>query len=113
LSRESFKDRFNILFEESKMTQEEFGKMFNASKSQVYHWRTGSGEPDTKTLALIASKCGVSGDWLIGISNVRSPIKTIAAHRTDDPTTKLPEEARKSLEDFKKFIFEKHGIKYD
>ena len=39
--------------------------------------------------------------------------QTIAAHRTDDPTTELPEEARKSIDDFKKFIYEKHGIKYD
>jgi transcriptional regulator with XRE-family HTH domain len=39
--------------------------------------------------------------------------QTIAAHRTDDPTNELPPEARKSIEDFKKFIFEKHGIKYD
>lgn len=38
---------------------------------------------------------------------------TIAAHRTDDPTSELPEAARKSIEDFKKFIYEKHGIKYD
>lgn len=39
--------------------------------------------------------------------------QTIAAHRTDDPSSELPEEARKSIEDFKRFIFEKHGIKYD
>lgn len=39
--------------------------------------------------------------------------QTIAAHRTDDPSSELPEDARKSIEDFKKFIFEKHGIKYD
>ncbi|MDF2873366.1 MAG: transcriptional regulator-like protein [Sporomusa sp.] len=39
--------------------------------------------------------------------------QTIAAHRTDDPSSELPEEARKSIEDFKKFIFEKHGVKYD
>lgn len=38
---------------------------------------------------------------------------TIAAHRTDDPMDELPEEARKSIEEFKKFIFEKHGIKYN
>lgn len=37
---------------------------------------------------------------------------TIAAHRTDDPMDELPEDARKSIEDFKKFIFEKHGVKY-
>lgn len=39
--------------------------------------------------------------------------QTIAAHRTDDPTSELPEVARESIENFKKFIYEKHGIKYD
>lgn len=39
--------------------------------------------------------------------------ETMAAHRSDDPMNELPEEARKSIEDFKKFIFDKHGIKYN
>ncbi|WP_455577304.1 helix-turn-helix domain-containing protein [Anaerosinus sp.] len=39
--------------------------------------------------------------------------ETIAAHRSDNLMDELPEEARKSIEDFKKFIFEKHGIKYN
>jgi transcriptional regulator with XRE-family HTH domain len=42
-----------------------------------------------------------------------SNTQTIAAHRTDDPTKELPEAARKSIEDFKRYIYEKHGIKYD
>lgn len=110
---EIFKDRFNKLYEESGLSQEDFGKKFNASKSQVFHWRNGSGEPDTVSLVAIANSCNVSVDWLVGKSNVRTPISTIAAHRTDDPTKELPEEAQKSLEDFKKFLFEKHGLKYD
>ena len=108
-----FKERFNTLYEESSLSQEEFGKLFHASKSQVFHWRNGSGEPDTEQIKNIANTCNVSVDWLVGNSNVRTPISTIAAHRSDDPTDELPEDARKSIEDFKKFIFEKHGIKYD
>lgn len=108
-----FKERFNILYEESKLTQEEFGAKFGASKAQVFNWRSGRGEPDIETLKLIAKTCGVSTLWLTGEIDERKPSLTIAAHRLDDPTTQLPEEARKSLEDFKKFIFEKHGIKYD
>jgi len=110
---ELFKDRFNILYEESGLSQEDFGKKFKASKSQVFHWRNGSGEPDTRTLIEISTSCNVSVDWLVGKSNYRSPIITEAAHRTDDPSLELPEEARKSLEDFKKFICEKHGIRYN
>lgn len=38
---------------------------------------------------------------------------TIAAHRSDDPTDELPEEARRSLEDFKRFLLRKHGLLQD
>jgi len=112
LQESLFKVRFNILYEESNSSQEDFGKPFNASKSQVFHWRNGSGEPDTLTLSAIATVCNVSIDWLVGKTDIRRPIETIAAHRTDDPSSELPEEARKSLEEFKKFLFEKHGLKY-
>ena len=36
--------------------------------------------------------------------------ETIAAHRTDDLMDELPEEAKKSLEEFKMFLLKKHGI---
>ena len=105
---EGFKERFNKLYEESGLSQEDFGKTFKASKSQVFHWRNGSGEPDTVTLVEIAKSCDVSIDWLVGKSNIRTPIETIAAHRTDDPTNELPPEAIKSIEDFKAYIRAKY-----
>jgi transcriptional regulator with XRE-family HTH domain len=106
-----FKERFNILYEESSMTQEEFGKMFNASKSQVFHWRNGSGEPDTATLAAIATTCNVTIDWLVGKSNTRTQIQTVAAHRTDDPMSDLPPEALERVEEFKELMRLKYGKK--
>ena len=108
-----FKDRFNTLYEESGLTQEEFGNLFKASKSQVFHWRNGSGEPDTEQIKFIANACNVSTGWLVGETDIKNPYQIIAAHRTDDPKSPLPEEALKSIEDFKKFIYQKHGIKYD
>ncbi|MBP2658290.1 MAG: transcriptional regulator, family [Firmicutes bacterium] len=108
----TFQIRFNILFEEKNLSQEEFGKLFNASKSQIFNWRTGRGEPDIEMLKNIARTCNVSVEWLTGNSDFRKPINTIAAHRTDDPSSELPEDARKSLEDFKRFLYEKHGLKY-
>ena len=35
---------------------------------------------------------------------------TVAAHRSDDPTKDLPEEARQSLEEFKMYLLRKHGL---
>lgn len=60
----TFAERFNLLYQESEISQEEFGKRFGANKNQVYNWRTGSGEPSTKMLVAIADNCGVSVDWL-------------------------------------------------
>lgn len=54
-----------------------------------------------------------SKDRKLSNSDETSTIETIAAHRTDDPTSELPQEARKSIDDFKKFIYDKHGIQYD
>ena len=106
-----FKERFNLLYEESELSQEDFGKLFKASKSQVFHWRNGSGEPDTATLATIATSCKVSIDWLIGNSNVRTPITTIAAHRTDSLMDDLPPEALERIEEFKELMRMKYGKK--
>lgn len=66
-----FRDRFNTLFDESKLSQEEFGKLFGASKSQIFNWRNGRGEPDSEMMKIIANKCCVSADWLIGKSAIR------------------------------------------
>lgn len=68
-----FSERFNQLFEESTLAQEEFGQRFGATKGQIYRWRTGTGEPDTEMLVTIADQCGVTLDWLLGRSEVRRP----------------------------------------
>ncbi|MBP2665426.1 MAG: hypothetical protein H6Q76_406 [Firmicutes bacterium] len=65
----TFRSRFNSLYEESGLNQEDFGKKFGASKSQVFHWRNGGGEPDSEMLKEIAKVTGVSVDWLVGKSN--------------------------------------------
>lgn len=62
----TFQERFNILFENSKLSQEEFGKQINASKSQIFNWRNGRGEPDTEMLKTIARFRNVRIEWLLG-----------------------------------------------
>ena len=104
-----FKDRFCQLYEDSGLPQEDFGKLFNASKSQVFNWRSGRGEPDTDMLANIARTCNVSVEWLIGLSDIRSPRPTtIALSRSDDPHSDLPEEAQKQIDDFIEYIRQKY-----
>lgn len=93
----------------SGLTQAQLGEKLGLAESTVSLYESGKREPDNKTLINIADFFGVTTDSLLG----RTKTETIAAHRTDDPTSPLPEEARKSIEDFKRFIFEKYGIKYN
>lgn len=104
-----FAKRFDRLYQESELSQENFGKLFGANKNQVYNWRNGSGEPDTDMLASISRACNVSVEWLIGLSDLRSPRPTtIALSRSDDPDSDLPDEALKQIEDFRAFIRQKY-----
>lgn len=107
----TFQDRFNVLFEESDLSQEDFGKLFGASKGQVFNWRSGRGEPDSETLKLIAAKCNVSVEWLIGNINIRTPIVTLAANRDDNKMDDLPDSAIREIENFKEFIRNKYKQK--
>ena len=104
----TFKERFNLLYEESELSQEEFGKKFSITKDQVFNWRNGRGEPDLETVRKIAYECKVSADWLLGNSIVRTPIETIAAHREDDYTKELPPEKQEEVKRFIEFVLAQH-----
>ncbi|MBU2703652.1 transcriptional regulator with XRE-family HTH domain [Sporomusaceae bacterium BoRhaA] len=97
------------------LTQAQFGEAIGVAESTISLYESGKREPDNKTLLRIAEYFQCTTDYLLGRTNDPKGYKidTIAAHRTDDPTKQLPEEARKSLEEFKKFLYEKHGLKFD
>ena len=107
----TLQNRFSALFEESDISQEEFGKLFGVSKSQIFNWRNGRGEPDTEMLKNIAHTCKVSVEWLIGNSNTRSQITIIAEHQTDYLMDDLPPEAIERIEEFKDLMRMKYGKK--
>ena len=104
-------ERIKILRTESDLTQEEFGSLFGLSKYTISLYENDKNSPSDDVKRKIAQHFKVSLDWLMGVSDIRTPIETIAAHRTDDPTDELPEEARKSLEEFKDYILKKYGYK--
>lgn len=101
----TFRERFNKLYEESGLNQEEFGKKFGASKSQVFHWRNGGGEPDSEMLKTIAKATGVSVDWLVGTSNDNNkPPNPDLAYLSRAGDRMTPEEAKK-LHDLAALLF--------
>ena len=113
-----FHERINRLYQNAKdedytLTQEAYAARLGTTRNSLRGWLRGSGQPDADGFARIANVEKVSVDWLVGKTNVKNVNQTIAAHRTDDPMNELPEEALKSIEDFKKYIYQKHGIKYD
>lgn len=107
-------ERLKTLRENKQITQQEMADALGISRGTYAHYEISRREPDDATKLKIADFFGVTTDYLLGRTDETHgyKIETIAAHRTDDPTSQLPEESRKSLEEFKKFLFEKHGLKY-
>ena len=101
-----------LLREEKGIRQEDIGKLFNVSKSAVSQWENDIRTPDMDIIIKLADYFNTSTDYLLGRTDDPSPrpkIDTIAAHRTDDPMNELPEEARKSVEEFIDFVYKKYA----
>ena len=83
------------------------------SNSTLSGYERNYREPDMGMIKAFADLYDVSVDWLLGRTNIPNPIPTIAFHRSDDPMADLPEEARKSVENFIKFIKKQYNIEDD
>ena len=66
-----FTKRFRELRGERDNT--EFGKFLGISRQTVGFYYNGDRIPDAQGLKQIAEKCGVSADWLLGLTDVTSP----------------------------------------
>lgn len=66
-----FRERFCTL--RGDMTQDEFAKKLGFSRPTVGLYESGSRVPDALALRTIAEKCGVSADWLVGLSSAKTP----------------------------------------
>ncbi len=65
-----FTERFRELQGEKSNT--EFAEFLGLSRQTVGFYCNGDRVPDALTLIKISQKCGVSADWLLGLSDVRS-----------------------------------------
>lgn len=66
----AFRDAFLKLMGD--MTLEQFAKKLDMSRATVGFYAAGKRIPDALGLKKIAEKCGVSADWLLGITKIRS-----------------------------------------
>lgn len=65
-----FAERFSSL--RGNRTQAEFSEFLNISRQTVSFYENGDRIPDALALRDIALKCGVTSDWLLGISDAKT-----------------------------------------
>jgi transcriptional regulator with XRE-family HTH domain len=106
----SFGARLRQLREENNLYQKDLASELGLTQKTISNYENNERFPDPKTLSKIADLFDVSIDFLLNRSDMRNPIEIIAAHRTDDPMTDLPENARKSVLAFIKLVKEDLGI---
>ena len=93
--------RIKELREQKGLLQKEIANLLGISQQAVARWENGQTEPDSETLAKLAEIFNCSVDYLLGRTNVRTPIETIAAHHDGEDWT---EEELEEIERFKEFV---------
>ncbi|NLA43538.1 helix-turn-helix transcriptional regulator [Candidatus Saccharibacteria bacterium] len=93
--------RLKLLREEKGLKQVDIAEMLGVSRTTYTQYETEKSEPDLATVTKLASYFGVSTDFLLGKTNIRTPIETIAAHHDGEEWT---EEELKEIERFKEFV---------
>jgi len=121
-------ERLKLVRSHKGLTQRQLAERLNLSPSTIALYETGNRNPDPDMLKKLADFLDCSIDWLLGrvtLDEVHqlngsfrlahdkhdSSNDILAAHRTDDPTTVLPADARRSLEEFQSYVLEKYGKK--
>lgn len=56
------------------LSQEKFGEMVNMSQRSVAAWESGDRTPSFATLSALADQLGVTVDWLLGRTDVKTDI---------------------------------------
>lgn len=96
--------------EARELTQEDVASAVKITAAALSNYERGLRDPDTGTVKRLAEFFQVTTDYLLGLSP-DPQVTTIAANRADDPLADLPEEARKSVEDFIEYAKRKYGKK--
>lgn len=72
-----FRDNLRELMGDLSVT--DFAQKIGLSRQTVGFYLNGDRIPDCETLVQICSKCNVSANWLVGLSDVKNPDPSIAA----------------------------------
>ena len=69
----AFSSRFLQLCAQEEKALSQWGAIFHTTRQTISNWQTGESVPDIIKLADIAQYFGVSTDYLLGISDTKSP----------------------------------------
>lgn len=100
-----FARRLRRLRESQGLSASEAASELGVPETVLAKYETGDLEPDIDFLRKTAIYFDVSTDYLLGLAEHEA----LAAHRSDDPTADLPDEARRSLEEFIKYVTSKYS----
>ena len=73
--KKSFGERLKEL--RGDLSQDDFALKIGTKQTTLSNWERGFREPNFSGLALIATSCGVSADWLLGLTDERAPGATV------------------------------------
>lgn len=110
------KNRIRWIRRDRDLSGKVIAEALNITPQYYYEIERGEKRLSADMLAKLAEYYDVSTDYLLGRTDDPAPVNpmdqfhTVAAHRSDDPTGDLPEEAKRSLEDFKRYLLKKHGL---
>jgi transcriptional regulator with XRE-family HTH domain len=65
-------ERLKELRKEAKLSQEDIARRLNVSKQAVCLYETGKSEPTIKSIISMCKMFGVTSDYLIGLSDVKT-----------------------------------------
>ncbi|MGC7871330.1 helix-turn-helix domain-containing protein [Desulfosporosinus sp. SYSU MS00001] len=116
LEENNFPSRLKMIRELNGISLNQLAENLNISPTDISQFETGEKYPNPSTLNILAESLNCSVDFLLGrISDPRPYLlesqqdySTLAADRLDDSLDDLPEEAKKSLAEFKEFILNKY-----
>ncbi len=112
----NFPSRLKMIRELNGISLKQLAENLNVSQADVSQFETGGKYPDPTTLKVLADSLNCSVDYLLGritdprpyLLESQQSYNTLDTHHSNDPLEDLPEEARKSLEEFKEFILRKY-----
>ena len=68
--------RIKELRTEKQISQKDLAKHFHVAQSTISSWEKGARDPDTATVAALAAFFGVSTDYLLEKTDIRSDTRT-------------------------------------